>query len=529
MLNLPHVPAAQSNSLRGMIAKPLNLVFTVVAGCAALILVQLQPAAAQPAMAKPPSSKSSPTVPKLPANAWPVAPTSERYLTVPRSPHLSKKPIMQIEAPIPEPPPNDLMKKVASDGPVRGTLVYAPYVFAEPASEHYFVLRGVGLTRFVGQQATSVASYHVETAIYLFDPKFSSDGTRILFKGGWPFESYGRYQLFMWDIKAQQLLMVGDAESISYNDVFWSPDDNYIAYIRGGNTAGKAERGTSQIQLRILDLRTGKSRRVAKNPGVTRMAWTQQGTLLFTMLPKNPGAKEEDDDPRDAAEGEEPGTPSQPSIYEAPIKGGKARLIIENGFDPVPSPDGKWIAFNSLTAPANGAINPNAPPDLHLFNRARQERILLDSIGKAFVGWTPDGKSLVTIETVYGAGEVQGEAHIKLTDPATLRTRQVATLSARDFKVIGRTVGSDQFKAIKFSRDGRFLFVNISEVTGESHPFLTTRETLQAIDLSSGGVFTVAQLEDPYARVLGWDWHDESGTSSSVSTSSTSSKRNGGR
>ncbi len=454
------------------------------------------------------------------AQSWPVVPVNTSGL--------------KLAAPLPTAPPNDLFQKGALPAGVRGTLLYTPMLYHVPGSQTYLILRGIGVTRAIAGQQTAIASYRSNLDIVLFDPQFSPDGKRILFKEGAPFESYGSYSLYLWDTMAGSLRAVTDhREAINFNEVFWSPDGNSIAYVRGGDMAGREGRNTKQIHLRILDLQKGKSRRVVKNRGTTDMAWTQQGTLLFTMLPKNPNIPEEQEKEEDKAEGPEPEAPAVPSIYEAAAKGGAVKRIIENGYNPAPSPDGRWIAF--LDRPqAAGKADPKAadatvaPPALYLYDRVRKERIPVGSEKVDFLLWTPDSRSLLVIKTAYmgvQGGSAKGEAYISLVNPVTLGTRQVATLEGYDYRPFpGRNITSRLFTPMKFSRDGRFLFVRAEEITGPgaSPSFNAVRKTLQAVNLASGQVAVVAQFNDDAARVLGFDWHDETGTTTSLSSSSVS-------
>lgn len=479
-------------------------------------------AVAHPALAQGPrtqGAKAKPTQPSPGAGAltWPAAPISDPHLLEPYIPNVpGARARLRIKEPIGQLPRSDTLKELASNNdPFRGILVH-PDIYARIN----FVLRSVGVTRRIGEQVTSVATYPIESSC-VFDPQFSPDGSRILFKIGDAFDSTGTFNLYLWDMAVGRLSEVL-SEDISFSNVLWSPDSRYVAYVRGGDVAGRVRAKMLPLRLRVLDLQTGHSRHVAKSGGVVDMVWTQQGTLLFTMYPKHPKGQAEEDEPKDPKDpGDEaatgPQAPPQTSIYEAPGKGGAAKLVIANGQNPAPSPNGRWIAFIGSPDAAAGEAAALLSPRVYLFNRESRERVLVDLPGADTLRWTPDSRFLVALDESYresaeGAG--LGTAYISLIDPNTLKVKALATLQAEDHRPMSRiSLTAPQFNPIKFSKDGRYLFVRVSEITGINVKAMvnTVRKTLRAVDLSTGSVSTVARFDDPMGRVLGFDWHDMSG------------------
>ena len=72
-----------------------------------------------------------------------------------------------------------------------------------------------------------------------------------------------------------------------------------------------------------------------------------------------------------------------------------------------------------------------------------------------------------------------------------------------------RGLNSRLFEGKSVSRDSRFLFVTTNPQSGSVGAFPSHSYLLQAVDLESGQASTVAQLNDPEGRVMGWDWLDE--------------------
>lgn len=470
--------------------------------------------------------------PRTAAGAWPDAPRSDSRL-MSSAPLGHGEPFLQIQAPLPALPPNDIVEEIAGDdSPVRGTLLYAPLLHASP-SQQYFIMRGVGGVRgTLNGQQTGIVSYRTETPMHLAEPQFSPDGKRILFRSGRSSSPIETFQLFLWDIDTGQLTGTVNRENILFHDIAWSPDSRRIAYIRGGTSIGDVDEryDSGELQLRIYDLDTDKSRRVVKNRGAREMTWTNQGTLLFTMNPQHLSPKHEEDDEQDKADPAqpEPDAPLKPSIYEVPAKGGKAKMIIDGGFHASPSPDGRWIAYLQRTPEDQARLqklkDTNVPANLYFFGRTNGQSTLIGSFKADDLRWTPDSQSLVVIDYPENRKQPDAQAAISVVNAQTRQSRKLATLKARDNVGASRNITSRHFTPLKLSRDSRYLFVSVSEYTGVSGPYYQERMTLRAVNLSDGSVFQVARIEDPHGMVHGWDWYDETGVDS-LSSSSIRSRR----
>ena len=466
---------------------------------------------------------------------WPLAPQSTPNLLESRRSSYYL-PSLKFRELLPGPPPGDynLLQEVTSSSTIRGTLLYPT-----DYGRRFFVLRGININGLINGQSTNTATYPLYAPGKIFEPEFSPDGKRILFKAGDPFESTSEHFLFLWDTEAAQVRAVSreptkrsepsgaDAlgEGMVFRNVYWSPDSKWIAYVRGGDRGGRVWPNMMYPQLRLLNVDTGRSRRVTRNFGVVRdMAWTSQNTLLFVMLPKDRMPLQEEEE-QDKATDPEPDEPAQASIFEAtPGRGTKPSLVIADAERPVPSPDNRWIAFARWSSKGTG----DPAQQLCVFDRQSGAIKMLAEQKLGFVLWTPDSRQLVVVKTLY-FGSARGEAQVSVIDIQTGARRDVATLEAHDYKPLSGSEDKAQFKALKLSRDGRFLFVYVAEIgllgppVGEKDP--RNQISLQAVDLSDGSITTVARFDSPGPSIMGLDWHDESGVESGLAISSRRSRR----
>ena len=519
---------------------------------AAAVSSRLQPLAAQSqkAQAKPSKPKPTPVLPTTVGDTWPAAPQSPPALAETMRPQYKEYlPHLFFHEASAAPPPEqyDLLTSVTTSGAPQGRLLYI-----EKYGYLYFVLRGINTEGMLNGQPSKVVSYKVQAYWTVFEPEFSPDGQRVLFKIGDPYEATGKYNLFLWDLAAAQVrpasrefitpvkdltdpasskLIVADefgqpnakypaalyGEAFSYRKTYWSPNSRWVAYVRSGDRGGRVRRGMQPVQLRLLDVNSGRSRRVVRNPGVTHgeMAWTSQNTLLFTMFPKDKNRPSEDKQERDVdkATDPEPEAPAVPSVFEASTKrGSKPQMVVANAESPLPSPNNRLIAF--LRPPADK----NKPEqEIGLFDRQGGGVKSLATQKVSFLLWTPDSRQLIAISAFYyGAenGGARGEAIISLIDVASGTQREITTLQAHDYRALSGSEKTAQFDAFKVSQDGRFLFVRVGEATGigMGGVGLRSRKSLVSVDLMTGNDVTVAQFDDPNGSITGIAWQDEIGS-----------------
>lgn len=320
------------------------------------------------------------------------------------------------------------------------------------------------------------------------------------------------YQIFVWDttgkslhrIKPDTLLHLYD------DDIYWSPGSTSIAFVYDSDINRRRMSDKDRLQLYVYDARTHKEKVVATGisaaGGTASVAWTHQGTLLYSP----------------ALEPKETFDPARMSINEISMRGGGASLVIQGGANPVPSPQGRWIAFLGAPDASQSTDTTEKParpqPALYLFDRQTQKRIFLHSQTPDAVRWTPDGKSLIVLHSRY-LDKGKREAQVSLIDLTNIINSAQAPRKAKAAKELARLQAQyyqpietsyRHFRLMDVTRDGAQVLVDVSEPTGFDHNLPSETKTLQAVSLRDGKVSPVARIESKWASVIGWDWHDES-------------------
>lgn len=359
----------------------------------------------------------------------------------------------------------------------------------------------------------------------VFDPQFSPNGRYILFKYGEPTSMNGTFNLYVLDTETSKLKLASP-ESLTYRFVSWSPDNRYIAFITGGDAEGNITQVmlgrveyTGPLKLYVCDWRTGNLRLVASNDTLRGpFSWVRPHTLFYGVLPKI----DEENLPKSnksvhLIDKSTKILPQRPDIFRYSIETGKSLLVTHDGYRPTSSLGGQWIAFY-------GSEHPDKPLPLRtdwendpqgaalsIAHSDGTNRIALNQEGETypFVFWLPDNRHLLTIQQIrYG---IKAQAEIKEWDVETQRFRVVCTVEAHDFKPIPRTTIEPQFLPLQIAQDGTTLFLISTEVIGHDPdlpadtPYDISRHSLEAIDLHSGKITTIAQT----IGALGVDWHED--------------------
>jgi len=384
-----------------------------------------------------------------------------------------------------------------------GTLAYLTYAPLEGQTlkQHLLVLRAVG----AAGQASSATTYLIKGAGGIVAPQFSPNGDYLLFKVYDGARGPGTFKLYLWNLRTKEV-QPGPPEGLDYRLIEWSPDSSFIAYTHGaapgaaGLVKGKFWTAEAHLDLVIFDVKTGKSRVVAHDKGINHLAWTQQGTLLFSLAPESDGQSV-------------PKSPLLSSIYEVRAPNGEVNPL-GKGMSPQPSPDGKFIAFI-------GQLDPDKRSDVLipfvcLYDRIKDKRYVGPQESFRELRWTPDSKRLIMIGTASKAAATQ--AIISTVDMATSKTEKIATITlggktgapAQDVEAAtGRTaprrVMRPRLRPLNVSRDGKSLFLAVREFGApDDKGFSETLETLQAVDLHDGTVSTLGKFKD----MAGYDWID---------------------
>lgn len=419
---------------------------------------------------------------------------------------------------------------LVSTGPSRwsGHLAYSFDVlrkgFEQAGIPSYLVVREVKANEDIA--AVKAHFYTVEKSAgqrqdiksgVIFDPQFAPDGKHVLFKFGSP-DTYGSYQLHVLDTTSNTVRLVSQRKLI-YRKTIWSPDSKYIAYVSGGDAQGRTIQGEwylGPLRLYICHWKTGKESLVTENDTVRgSFAWAAPHTLLYAALSESEQeVMEKLPQQSDAVKNQQPikqqaGVNPRPSIYEYSVEQDKSQLLIRDGYRPIPSADGQWIAFFGSEQPdkpyplVRSWMERPGDAVLTVAEREGRERkaLTLESGLYPYVVWAPDGRHLLTIQDIED-GVVNGQAKVTEWDAQTGKLRVVTILQEKNF---GRAISD--FKPLTFSSNGATLFFTAFELIGRRieetrGTFMTERNSLHAIDVPTGNISPIAQFK----RNWGIDW-----------------------
>jgi hypothetical protein len=525
------------------------------------------------------------------------------------------------------------LKLVTQQGHLKGVLAYAVRAWRNNdfVSEFNFLPVGGG-----GERFGKGVYFRGPDDSGIGNPQFSPDGEALLYSMGSVYDR--QIVFFAWDFKTAIVQRVNrTAASLPYAPR--SPDGRYIAYCSNFSDApdpdGIAWKQPSPLHIfdrlanqetfrmyvhrtrrkEIVTTYTGKSWIAVKdaypaNPlgaiaqPIEPFTWSPRGRFLFTKQWMDTDVNPELPKGRDPLHNGS-GDFVHPAIYEMNATGGPAQLIITDAYYPMPSPDGRRIAYfgwyprRSLThkpspttvikskkrsnsAAGSGTmrakkLNDSLRPAIFVFDRLNKSRQFvrflpnyypLNPSNEPFISpalrprWSPDGTTLYLAEIVHLASNARSAVTPILREPGsgfaipreaapddlpqmtpqkpttlssvgdesarlmltavsfpsshTLTTAKIDSLKRKapvKFRGIG-TYLAKTFTVREVSRDGRFLFVDVSEGVPHKeerrfgYPLRT--DSLQAIDLHNGEASVVARFESDRTEVQTWTWFDES-------------------
>lgn len=199
---------------------------------------------------------------------------------------------------------------------------------------------------------------------------------------------------------------------------------------------------------------------------------------------------------------------SYPSVWSATLITKTNALVLERGYDPVPSPDDRYIAFFGWSLDEKpDAARPAMPPALWLFDRRLKTRKRLSDQNGGYVFWTHDSRRLICAR--FPSGQYHAQISMLSLDG---QEKQLATVEARDPLNLGEgrqgPPAPISFKGI--SKNNRFLIADVCEFTGIQGSTYSTERALRAVDLTSGAISTLATAKPPTNTELqfSWDWFD---------------------
>lgn len=440
--------------------------------------------------------------------------------------------------------PKDSTLQVNLINPARGRLVCSYFSYRDPYPTS-LVLCSIntkigGFDRKPKDEASkgiSFSTYSVKkSGAYshqvLYGARFSPNGRYVLFKFGEPWSSASGYSLSVLDTQtnAVKLLPI----NLDYHIVSWSPDSDYIACIQGGDAQGGTSllgSYTGPLTLYVCNWRTGQAHEVVSNDTVRgTFSWIAPHTLLYGALSAQ-GQAAVAKEWEHQAEGENakpahpknksqphsakvvpPLIPSQPDVYEFSPEDKAPKRLFHDGYLPVASPNGQWVAFFGSEHPDKpyplrfGWQDNPSVSSLCIAHRDGTARKALDRVSGFYplLYWLPDNHHLLTIEEVQSSPNVR--IRIKKWDIETGRWQLAGMLQTQDYKMLHASGIDMHLQLLGISQDGIILYVSILEFTGldPTNTFISGIVHLQAINLNSTTVKTIASIKD-----AGIDWHEE--------------------
>ncbi len=246
--------------------------------------------------------------------------------------------------------------------------------------------------------------------------------------------------------------------------------------------------------------------RVTNHASRRNVVWGNDGQCFYTHQPQSSTST------TDVARGAITSDAGYPSAWSAMLRTKTNVPVLSRGYDPVPSPDGRYIAFFGWSLDDKpDATHPSSPPALWLFDVRLKTRKRLSDQNGGFVFWTHDSQTLVCAR--FPAGHYKAEISTLSLDG---QEKHLATVEARDPLNLGESrQGSGPPAPISFkgiSKNNRFLMLDVCEFTGIQGSTYNTQRSLRAVDLTSGEVSLIASAKPPTNTELqfSWDWFDTS-------------------
>ena len=189
-------------------------------------------------------------------------------------------------------------------------------------------------------------------------------------------------------------------------------------------------------------------------------------------------------------------------------------MVTKDGYRPVGSPDGKWIAFfgsENLKVPIPvtrvSQFNPQGRAlSVIKADGSGRKALNREDVTYPDIQWLPDDQKLLTLKVVQPSPEAK--VQIREWDISTGRVRTVGELTAKDYENGERIDTQPQFQPLSISKDESLFFVKTSEYVGHEPkgPFSIEIKSIKAINLQDGALSTVAQIKGS----MGLDWFDQS-------------------
>ncbi len=404
--------------------------------------------------------------------------------------------------------------------------------------------------RFLGAASTSQTGsvrYRFLDNNPFRDIHVSSDGQTIFWGGGYTGRN-DSMSLIRWGLAKGELFALNKSIP-NVSRISFSPDSSAIGVIGFDNTDNEIYQDllqpwqdTGDGWLEVLDTRVPFSMPIAlagnplayldawrKHPDYTPaiekdpvlrkypywratnrasrrgLNWDNNGDVFYTHQPEDAKIT------ANATRGIISGASGYPSVWSATLATKTNALVLERGYDPVASPDGRYIAFFGWPLDEQPSVaKPAAPPSLWLFDKRIKTRKRLSDQNSGYVFWTHDSRGLVCVR--FPSSRYKAQISVLSLQG---QEKQLATVEVRDPLNLGEgrqgPPAPISFKGV--SKNNHFLIVDVCEFTGVQGSTYSTERALKAVDLTSGTISTLATAKPPTNTQLqfSWDWFDTSG------------------
>lgn len=134
------------------------------------------------------------------------------------------------------------------------------------------------VARADGSARRRIARNHRD--LHEYRPSWSPDGRRIVFARGNSVVDATLYSdLYSVELRTRRLTRLTRTRSVSEDDPAWSPDGGEIAYVRTAEDRGHG--------IFVLDVATGRSRRLTSGNADSAPDWSRDGTkVVFNTFPR---------------------------------------------------------------------------------------------------------------------------------------------------------------------------------------------------------------------------------------------------
>ena len=328
-------------------------------------------------------------------------------------------------------------------------------------------------------------------------------------------------KLFVWDAFADRLVCTYKDGNLFWPVTRWSPDERYLAFIRGGDregfVSGAADMGQVDMTrtLTALSVSTGKVQDVGTGMGTLSFEWLPDSTLLYgecqsVMVGETycnrVALKTSRIDTSKSGQfhAEKPvslvtdaSTDRVGAFYSmsAGTVSADGRLLAFFGW-----PDAKEMKRAKKLESEEGKSTPPAGLGLYLFDRALKTRKRLGNWNQGTLTWTPDGKLLLLSSAYADGAKLQRIDLTRYSQAATLQLHGEANDSRTPLFVP---------KVIGITKNARFLIVttngqitNPDVVPGRGESITVNVANVLAIEINTGAVSRLATLVSAY--VMGW-------------------------